>query len=92
MDHVIFFVDIENKTSFNSVFLVQVVQLIYNLYNEPFLTEILVWRVSTQAVLLVNSSIRFFWPKPYVWYITFGLNEFSSKTASEISQKFANKG
>ena len=53
-------------------------------------SEIFIFRVVTQAFLLENSSIRFFdWN--HIWCVTFGLDEFSSKTVSEIFQKFANK-
>ena len=38
-----------------------------------------IFRVVTQAALLENSSIRFFnWNQ--IWYVTFRLGEFSSKT------------
>ena len=54
-------------------------------------SEIFIFRVVTQAVLLENSSIRiFYWN--HIWYVTFGLDEFSSKTVLEITQKFASKG
>ena len=44
MDYnLIFFVDTENKTSFNYVYLVQVVRFIYDSDNVPILSEILEW-------------------------------------------------
>ena len=68
-----------------------------------FFSKIQLWGV-TQTVLLENSSIRFFWLKPYMicniwsgWVFqknglcdalemsNWWLDEFSSKTASEIS-------
>ena len=48
-------------------------------------TEIFIFRVVTQAVLLENSSIHFFdWN--HIWYVTFGLDEFSIKTACVTPQ------
>ena len=44
-------------------------------------SKIFIFWVVTQAVLLENSSIknhRFYWN--HIWYVTFGLDEFSSKT------------
>ena len=56
-------------------------------------SKIFNFRVVTQAVLLENWSIRFFdWN--HIWYVTFCLDEFSSKTACvttrkmKISEKF----
>ena len=54
--------------------------------------EIFIFRGSTQAVLLEKSSIRFFFDWNHKWYVTFGLDEFPSKTVSEISRKFVNEG
>jgi len=48
-------------------------------------SEIFIPRVVKQAVLLDNSSIWIFdWN--HIWYVTFGLDEFSSKTVPEICQ------
>ena len=60
--------------------------------------------MSTYSVFSFNSGasnrpfyrkthpFEFFWLKSYICYVTFGLDEFSSKTVSESSQKVANKG
>ena len=39
----IFFVDTENKTSYNYVYLVQIVRFIYDSDNVPILSDILEW-------------------------------------------------
>ena len=58
--------------------------------SSKFFSEIFIFRVVTQAILLENSSIRIFLTEKWSGFSTkcFLLYEFSSKTVSEISQKF----
>ena len=71
---------------FSEIFIFWVVTQAVLLENSSnfFFSKFQFWGVK-QAVLLENSSIRMFWLKPYIiygiWYVTFGLDECTSKTA-----------
>ena len=57
--------------------------------NHEYLFSFLKNRVVSWTVLLENSSIWFFdWN--YIWYVTFGLDEFSSKTV-QLTNRFFKK-